>query len=179
MVPKPVITKAELANAKQRTFEFGRSGGTDSAPWTIKTDGGTGFNMDPDRVSAAPTQGSVEIWHIKKDTTAWDHPVHIHFEEGQILARDGLPPPDWEKWARKDVYRIGGSNNSSLSLDVALRFGDFAGTYMEHCHNTQHEDHAMLLRWDIKRPGETVLIPAPRPGWDGVSYEDSYTQTKR
>ena len=29
---------------------------------------------------------------------------------------------------------------------MAIRFREFAGTYMEHCHNTQHEDHAMLLR---------------------------------
>jgi FtsP/CotA-like multicopper oxidase with cupredoxin domain len=178
MVPRPKISATELANARRRTFEFGRSNGTDANPWTIKTDGGTGFNMDPKRVAAAPTQGAVEIWHLQKDEGSWDHPVHIHFEEGQILKRNGLAPPEWEKWARKDVYRLGASANSSLSIDVALRFGDFAGTYMEHCHNTQHEDHSMLLRWDIRRPGETTYIPAPSPRWEGVSYEESYAQTK-
>ena len=44
---------------------------------------------------------------------------------------------------------------------------------MEHCHNTQHEDHAMLLRWDIENPGQTKLMPTPIPSWDGVSYVDT------
>jgi hypothetical protein len=46
---------------------------------------------------------------------------------------------------------------------------------MEHCHNTQHEDHAMLLRWDIEHPGQLVPLLTPAPGWDGVSYEDTLT----
>jgi hypothetical protein len=45
---------------------------------------------------------------------------------------------------------------------------------MEHCHNTQHEDHAMLLRWDIENPGQTILLPTPLPTWDGVTYIDSF-----
>ena len=51
--------------AKKRTFEFGRSNGTDEKPWTIKTDGGQGLGMDPHRVSAAPTWARVEIWHLE------------------------------------------------------------------------------------------------------------------
>jgi hypothetical protein len=58
-------------------------------------------------------------------------------------------------------------------VEIALRFREFAGTYMEHCHNTQHEDHAMLLRWDIEHPGQVKLMPTPLPSWDGVSYVDS------
>ena len=44
---------------------------------------------------------------------------------------------------------------------------------MEHCHNTQHEDHAMLLRFDAEQPGQTVMIPTPIAEWDGVYYEAS------
>jgi FtsP/CotA-like multicopper oxidase with cupredoxin domain len=32
---------------------------------------------------------------------------------------------------------------------VFLRFRDFLGRHVMHCHNTLHEDHAMMLRWDI------------------------------
>jgi hypothetical protein len=64
-----------------------------------------------------------------------------------------LPPPD-----------------SSATIDVAIRFREFAGTYVEHCHNTTHEDKAMLLRWDLETPGQTQRIPTPIPGWDGVTY---------
>ena len=174
MVPLPGFTEEELANATHRTFEFGRSNGTDGAPWTIKTDGGAGFNMDPRRLSAAPVRdGAVEIWHL---TTGggWSHPIHVHFEEGQILKRGGVDPPEWEQWARKDVYRIGRLADSTHSVDFAIRFREFMGQYMEHCHNTQHEDHAMLLRWDIENPGQVRVMPTPMPSWDGVGYVPSY-----
>jgi FtsP/CotA-like multicopper oxidase with cupredoxin domain len=178
--------------AIHRTFDFGRSNGTDESPWTIKTNGGAGLNMDPRRISAAPrlgtgpTQGgfvgtnaagydnvgALEIWQLN-GAGGWSHPIHIHFEEGIVLARGGAPPPAWETWARKDVYRIGPESDSKTDVTLAIRFREFAGTFMEHCHNTQHEDHAMLLRWDIEHPGQTQLMPAPMPTWDGVTYVDS------
>jgi manganese oxidase len=71
------------------------------------------------------------------------------------------------------VYRIGDEADSTLSVEVAIRFREFAGTYMEHCHNTQHEDNSMLLRWDIERPGQVLVMPSPMPSWEGVEYAPS------
>ncbi len=182
MIPLNKPTTAELQAAVHRSFTFGRTNGTDLQPWTINTDGSLiGLQMDPHRLSAAPTLpdapdglGRVEIWHLKSGG-GWAHPVHVHFEEGQILYRDGKAPPPWEKYARKDVYRIGSSADGSSTVDLAIRFREFAGSYMEHCHNTQHEDKAQMLRWDIQHPGETIAVPAPMPGWEGVGYEPSIT----
>ncbi len=174
MIPLPKFSQAELEGALHRTFEFGRSAGTDQAPWTIKTDGGAGFVMDPRRLSAAPAQGHLEIWHLLNGGGGWSHPVHIHFEEGQILRRGGKEPPEWERWARKDVYRLGPMPDSTDSVDVVLRFREFLGTFMEHCHNTQHEDHSMLLRWDVEHPGQLRVMPTPMPSWDGVGYVSSF-----
>jgi manganese oxidase len=174
-------------NAVHRTFNFGRSGGSDEQPWTIKTDGGSGAGMDPRRTSAAPQLaqaqtsgdfsqkngtgrfGTHEVWKIELGG-GWSHPIHIHFEEGIILRRGGKAPPEWEKWARKDVYRIGPDSDSQDSVEVALRFREFAGTFVEHCHNTQHEDNSMLLRWDIEHPGQFLAMPTPMPTWEGVDY---------
>jgi FtsP/CotA-like multicopper oxidase with cupredoxin domain len=179
MIPMNKPTIAELQNAVHRTFAFGSSNGTDTSPWTIKTDdlSGGGLSADEHRVSAAPELpnspnglGKVEIWHIT-GAGGWTHPVHVHFEEGQILYRGGKTPPIWEKYARKDVYRVGPMADSTTSVDMAIRFREFAGTYVEHCHNTQHEDHAMLLRWDLEHPGQTVRMPTPMPDWNGVQYD--------
>jgi len=192
MIPTVKFTDAELANATHRTFLFGRAGGlaNDGRPieWAISTDGGAKLHADMDRVSAAPETmgGGVEIWHIRNGGGGWAHPVHVHFEESQYLLRGdpdpfGGPdefhlPPLWEIGARKDMYRISGLGgplglpDSSMFIDVAIRFREFAGTFMEHCHNTTHEDKAMLLRWDNERPGQTVRIPTPIPDWDGVTY---------
>jgi FtsP/CotA-like multicopper oxidase with cupredoxin domain len=171
MITLPEFTPAELASARRRTFEFGRSNGTDEEPWTIKTDNGDGLTANVKRVSALPVQGAVEIWTLKSGG-GWSHPAHIHFEEGQILSRDGKPPPAWERGARKDMYNVG--RLASGEMEVALRFEDFLGTYVEHCHNTQHEDKAMLLRFDVNAPGNFLLIKAPLPDWGGVSYAPSF-----
>lgn len=173
MIPLQRPAQAELDKALHRTFEFERKP-TDDAPWVIETDGGKAFNMDPRRLTAAPKKnsGDFEVWSLLNSGT-WSHPVHIHFEEGIVLRRDGVEPPPWEYWARKDVYRIGPADDSSKSIQIALRFREFAGTFMEHCHNTQHEDHAMLMRWDVENPGQVKMMPAPIPSWDGVSYVDT------
>jgi FtsP/CotA-like multicopper oxidase with cupredoxin domain len=198
---KPADQKLVNA-ARHRTFTFGHANGTDAEPWTVSSDGGRGYNADMRRVSAAPrlaydptykdavgnvvvnavnnpnaagssgTSGELEVWKIVLGG-GWSHPVHIHFEEGVILRRGGKLPPDWEKWARKDVYRIGPGTDSDSSVEVALHFREFAGTFVEHCHNTTHEDNAMLLRWDIEHPGQFVVMPTPLPSWDGVKYTGS------
>jgi len=173
-----------VQNARHRSFEFGHTVNTDATPWTIKSDGGSSYKADMRRISAAPHlangptdagfsgDGTLEVWKLSTGG-GWSHPVHIHFEEGVILKRGGLPPPEWEKWARKDVYRIGREEDSAKEVEFAIRFREFAGTYMEHCHNTQHEDNSMLLRWDIERPGQFLVMPTPLPTWEGVTYAPS------
>jgi FtsP/CotA-like multicopper oxidase with cupredoxin domain len=143
-------------------------------PWGIKVDEGDMLNGDMNRLSAAPKLGDLEIWHIQNGGGGWSHNVHIHFEEGRILTRDGQTPPDWERFGRKDVYRVGRMDDSGSEITLAMRFRDFGGAYMEHCHNTQHEDHSMLLRWDIENPGQLSPFLTPEPQWNGCTYTESY-----
>jgi FtsP/CotA-like multicopper oxidase with cupredoxin domain len=145
-------------------------------PWGIKVDDGSKgmLNADMHRLSAAPKLGDLEIWHIQNGGGGWSHNVHIHFEEGRILTRDGKTPPDWERFGRKDVYRVGRMDDSGSEITLAMRFRDFGGAYMEHCHNTQHEDHSMLLRWDIENPGQLRPFLTPEPQWNGCTYTDSF-----
>ena len=178
MLPLPTFTTAELTNAKHRTFIYGKKPDTitDGLPWTIATDGGEGLNAEIDRISAAPTKNSVEIWHLTNNAGGWSHPAHIHFEEGQIITRNGSTPPPWEKFGRKDMYRLGQEINSSNDVTLAIRVRDFTGTYVEHCHNTQHEDHAMLMRWDVENADHAKWVRTPYPDWDGANY-DAYGLT--
>ena len=181
-VPDTMIPNPDLSNipiARERVFEFGRGGKQTTfdpvtsfaGPWGIKTDGGDMLNADFGRLSAAPKMGTREIWTLKNGGGGWDHPIHIHFEEGQILARNGSAAnvPAWER-GRKDVYRL----RPGGSVTLTLQFRDFAGTFMEHCHNTVHEDNAMLLRWDIDPEGNPLLraLPTPIPTPQGVTFID-------
>ncbi|WP_295557648.1 hypothetical protein, partial [uncultured Hyphomicrobium sp.] len=54
-----------------------------------------------------------------------------------------------------------------------VQFGEFGGAYVQHCHNTVHEDFAMLLRYQlIADNGEAQLAisPTPIPTEDGVTF---------
>jgi FtsP/CotA-like multicopper oxidase with cupredoxin domain len=175
LIPNPDLSAIPVA--RERVFEFGRDGTQTSSdpvtafmgPWGIKSDGGTMLSADFGRISAAPKMGTREVWTLKNSGGGWDHPIHIHFEEGQILARDGRASsvPAWEK-GRKDVYRL----RPGGSVTITLQFRDFGGMFMEHCHNTVHEDNAMLLRWDVDKDGSATLnpLPTPIPTPQGVTF---------
>jgi FtsP/CotA-like multicopper oxidase with cupredoxin domain len=176
-VPDPLIPNPILpAVTRTRTFKFDdnarqtTSGSTSfTGPWGILTDGDSGYRdfsrgdaLDADygRISAAPGYGTTEQWTLVNGGRDWDHPIHIHFEEGQILSRDGYAGnvPAWEK-GRKDVYRL----HPNGTVTIAMQFRDWGGMFMEHCHNTVHEDNAMLLRWEIDNGGSPFLRPLPTP----------------
>jgi FtsP/CotA-like multicopper oxidase with cupredoxin domain len=177
MIPLPIdrdnpVDRAKINAAKHRTFEFKRSQGGSHTPWQVRVDGGETFPADRQRVSAIE-KGELEVYTIKTGG-GWTHPVHIHFEEGIILTRGGKKPPEWEKWARKDMYRIGPENDSGLIVEIVYRSRDFLGAYVSHCHNTMHEDHAMLIRWDSQAQNQAVLMDTPMPTWDGVYFDPSF-----
>lgn len=143
-VPRP--TPAELAAAPVRAFLFDRI----AEQWSIN-----GQFFDDETIRAAPVEGTGEIWVLENfdppgrpppalPARPWQHPIHIHFEEFQILSRNGMPPPAIEQ-GRKDVVNL----SRGEKVEVFLRFRDFVGQYPMHCHNSIHEDHAMMLRWDI------------------------------
>ena len=89
-------------------------------------------------------QGATERWILRNTSIDWEHPVHIHLEEHQVITRNGLPPEAYEA-GRKDVTTLGPGDE----VVIHIRFRDFEGRYPIHCHNTVHEDHAMMLRWDV------------------------------
>ena len=106
----------------------------------VRPTDGPVFNASFGRISAAPKSVRAKFGRCINGGGGWEHPTHIHFEEGHILARNGRASdvPAWEK-GRKDVYRL----RPGGSVTLTLQFRDFGGMYMEHCHNTVHEDNAM------------------------------------
>ena len=131
--PLPTIDMREVVAT--RTWRFERKNGA----WAIN---GKFFNVN--EVRATPRRGTAEVWVLQNNSGDWQHPIHIHFEEHRILSRNGAAPPP-EEVSRKDVVRLQGNEE----VRIFLRFRDFLGRYPMHCHNVVHEDHAMMLRWDI------------------------------
>ncbi|MBI2319045.1 MAG: multicopper oxidase domain-containing protein [Betaproteobacteria bacterium] len=150
-------------------------------PWGIKVNGGDAYQADMRRVSNLPRPGDVEHWIIKSGG-GWGHPLHLHFEEAKTIARTtGMHPTEANK--RKDVWHVG--NVGNVKFQVA--FGEFGGAYVNHCHNTVHEDNAMLLRYDVIRGNSnatniddvhTTVLPTPDPRPEGVTYVDSSARAR-
>jgi FtsP/CotA-like multicopper oxidase with cupredoxin domain len=129
-----------------RTFNFERGDGQ----WQIN-----GQFMDCTRFRLHPQMNTAERWIIRNSSGGWQHPIHIHLEEFRILSRNGRPiRPGNVEFSRKDTMRL-----ANESIEVLVRFRDFKGGYPLHCHNTVHEDHQMMLLWDVSDVGDNNTTP--------------------
>ncbi|WP_307806578.1 multicopper oxidase domain-containing protein [Streptomyces sp. FH025] len=136
-VPDRLSTVEELDASEAvatRDFRFRRS----------RRDGWT-INGDPYRPGhslAAPALGTVERWRFSSDV---HHPVHVHLNHFQVIGRNGEGPGPWDAgW--KDTVDL----RPAEAVEVLVRFTDYAGTYMLHCHNLEHEDMAMMADFTVE-----------------------------
>ena len=146
-------------------------------PWTIRINGESQHYMNANRASlVVPRPGEVEHWILKNGGGGWDHPVHLHFEEGVTISRTvGDRNSPLQIMARKDVWRLGEGG----SVKIQVQFSEYGGAYVMHCHNTVHEDFAMLMRYDVLRDNDGTegnvfyeLAKTPNPTPDGVEFLD-------
>jgi spore coat protein A, manganese oxidase len=105
---------------------------------------------------ANPGLGDVEIWELENPGGGWFHPVHIHLVDFKVLDRDGRPPEDFEK-GPKDVVYVG----ESEKVRVIMRFENQVGRYMMHCHNLVHEDHDMMVQFEVGGGGHDPINADP------------------
>jgi FtsP/CotA-like multicopper oxidase with cupredoxin domain len=151
-------------------FDQGRNG-----QWTIN---GSLFSCNTTRFTVQ--QNSLEQWNFQNGWN-WSHPIHVHMEEHQVIK--GAPglygsssddSSNYSRWggeycwsgcssssetgvnlSRKDTVRL----TPKSSASIKMRFRDWQGRYVMHCHNVIHEDHAMMLRFDIGTTGDTNSNP--------------------
>ena len=101
-----------------------------------------GKAMDMTRVDVSTTVGATEIWEIE-NVVGMDHPFHLHGFQFQVLDRDGVP----EKFrAWKDMLNI----PKHSTARIIVRYDDFPGKWMFHCHILDHEDHGMMGVLEVK-----------------------------
>jgi FtsP/CotA-like multicopper oxidase with cupredoxin domain len=168
-----------VAPVRTREITFGRVGNGDSLPctpdcgnttqfpWSIKVNGQAAHTLNANRIGVMiPRPGEVEHWTLVNDGGSWDHPIHLHFEEGITMNRGSASIPNTELLVRKDVWRL----RPGGRVQFQVQFGEYGGAYVNHCHNTVHEDFAMLLRYQLLTP------PPGDPLWKGQS-QWNVTQT--
>jgi FtsP/CotA-like multicopper oxidase with cupredoxin domain len=100
---------------------------------------------------ATPKKNSFNLWEIRNGGGGWVHPIHLHMEEHRTVMRNNkdvtvTPDPGHpDDISREDVVAIDPSESTVLYRG----FRDFVGPYVAHCHNLNHEDHAMMFSWTI------------------------------
>jgi suppressor of ftsI len=104
-----------------------------------------GRQFDSTRVNEVVKLGTTEEWVIR-NTAREQHPFHIHVNDFQVMAIDGKP------------YRARGLQDT-VALPVGgvvrirMRFRNFLGAYVYHCHILAHEDAGMMGVLDVTRSG--------------------------
>lgn len=106
---------------------------------------GTGFTIngrefDMNRIDAAPQLGMVEEW-VYDNSTGMDHPMHLHTNSFQIVGSDGVPESAW-----RDIVLVKAGQRARFRV----RFEDFAGKTVQHCHILDHEDRGMMASVEIE-----------------------------
>jgi Multicopper oxidase len=105
---------------------------------------------------ANPKRNATEIWELENAGGGWFHPVHIHLVDFKILDRNGRPPEPYELGA-KDVVYVG----ESEKVRVIMKFEHQVGRYMMHCHNLVHEDHDMMVQFEVGDGGDDPIDADP------------------
>jgi FtsP/CotA-like multicopper oxidase with cupredoxin domain len=110
------------------------------------------YNTD---VAGAPNPQELARFEVIQDIStapAFQCTVHTTDMTGEVsedkcgneVVVSGTRPPEYER-CKKDVVRL----DPGEEVQIFLRFRDFLGKYPIHCHNVLHEDHEMMLRFDV------------------------------
>jgi blue copper oxidase len=84
------------------------------------------------------------------------HPIHLHGQQFAILSR-ALETGDADDYATvKDGFLMSGLKDtvpvfSGERVQILKPFADYAGSFMYHCHNLEHEDMGMMREFVVVR----------------------------
>ncbi|MCI0359419.1 MAG: redoxin domain-containing protein, partial [Planctomycetaceae bacterium] len=161
----PEIKDSELFNRSPFKLEF-----------AVGIPGPTinGQPFDPSREGVCPRLGTAEEWTLIAESDK--HPFHIHVNPFMVVTKDASGQVMSRLW--KDTILI---NGDGAPVDarkcVRMRFDDFAGKTVLHCHNLEHEDHGMMMavkivgqskqasRCDPKQSLGLIMPGTQAPNW--------------
>jgi len=142
----PVLMPQRNLNPKdavaERTFVFSRN--VDHPDdldhmWLIN---GKGFKHDESM--ATVKKGTVEIWDLV-NTSGQPHPFHMHLVNFQILSRNFEVIGERPAGTYSDMVML----NPGQTVKIIAQFPNYTGKFVLHCHNSVHEDHSMMARFDV------------------------------
>jgi suppressor of ftsI len=102
---------------------------------------GKQFNPDSSVFSTPAVLGTTEQWTILNETGEI-HPFHTHTDHFQVMSVNGVPQP---YTGEQDIVPVPtGRHGKPGEVVIRIRFIDFTGKVMFHCHIAAHEDAGMM-----------------------------------
>ncbi len=103
-----------------------------------------GLTYDMNRIDEVIPFNKLEEWKFVNNTNNY-HPMHVHGVLFQVYSRNGntILAPNDKGW--KDTVLV----NPNETVQTLVKFIDYSGTYLLHCHNLEHEDDGMMLNINV------------------------------
>jgi FtsP/CotA-like multicopper oxidase with cupredoxin domain len=80
------------------------------------------------------------------------HPMHLHGMQFQVLERQGVRHEGYVDEGWKDTVLL----MPGERIKILVRFADYPGLFLYHCHNLEHEDMGMMRNYLIENPSASV-----------------------
>ena len=104
--------------------------------------------MDMNRIDFTLNKNSTEIWTIENVGMGMmniPHSFHVHDVQFSVISVNGQEPGPLYSGPKDTVLVMPGDK-----IKIALRFEDYTGIYMYHCHFLEHEDSGMMGQFLIE-----------------------------
>jgi FtsP/CotA-like multicopper oxidase with cupredoxin domain len=122
---------------------------SENAAGTVMYIDGKQFNPDKSIFSHPAVLGTTEQWTIVNETGEI-HPFHIHTDHFQVMSINGVPQP---YTGEQDIIPIPYKQHGVPGrVVIRIRFTDFTGKVMFHCHIAAHEDAGMMSFVNVVAP---------------------------
>ena len=120
--------------------------------WTIN---GRTFQMQAVANDEIVRLNTLEVWEFVNQGGGMGmmgmmnmpHPIHLHGMQFQVLERSGVEHQGYVDEGWKDTVLL----MPGERVRLLVRFGDYPGLFLYHCHNLEHEDMGMMRNYLIEK----------------------------
>ena len=128
--------------------------------WTLN---GRTFEMESVEENEIVKLNDLEVWQFENQSgggmgmmggESLPHPMHVHGLQYQIIERE-ISSAGHDAWATLSSGHVDeGWHDTVLvmpgeQVKILLKFKDFTGLYLYHCHNLEHEDMGMMRNYRV------------------------------
>jgi FtsP/CotA-like multicopper oxidase with cupredoxin domain len=119
--------------------------------WTIN---GRTFRMEEVAPEERVAMNTLEVWEFINEGGGMGmmggmdmpHPIHLHGMQFQVLQRQGVLHEGYVDEGWKDTVLL----MPGERVRLLVRFGDYPGRFLYHCHNLEHEDMGMMRNYLVE-----------------------------